>query len=154
LDLKNQEMHHMNKFFIATAFAAAIALPAAGQSTTTATSNGQVQPTASAAKVKVEVNESLASTAKISGDSAFAIARAHADSGEVSSATLKTQDGRLLYVVQVLNKGKRESTIKIDAMTGELLEAEQHGGIKSTLLHHKENKKLLDAKRDSAAKAP
>jgi hypothetical protein len=39
-------------------------------------------------------------------------------------------------------------------MTGELLEAEQHGGIKSTLLHHKENKKLLDAKRDSAAKTP
>src|SRR3954465_16071327 len=72
----------MNKFIIATAFAAAIALPAAGQSTT-ATANGQIPPTTSAAKVKVEVNQSLASTAKISGDSAFAIARAHADSGEV-----------------------------------------------------------------------
>jgi uncharacterized membrane protein YkoI len=142
----------MNKFFIATAFAAAIALPAAGQSTT-ATSNGQVQP-ATAAKVKVEVNESLASTAKVSGDSAFAIARTRADSGEVSSASLKTEDGRLLYVIQLLNKGKRESTVKVDAMTGDVIEAEQHGGLKSTVLHHKENKKLLDAKRDSAAKAP
>jgi uncharacterized membrane protein YkoI len=143
----------MNKFIIATAFAAAIALPAAGQSTT-ATANGQIHPTASAAKVKVEVNQSLAGTAKVSGDSAFAIARAHADSGEVSSARLRTESGRLLYVVQVLNKGKRESTVKVDAMTGEVIEAEQHGGVKSNVLHHKENKKLLDAKRDSAAKNP
>ena len=57
-------------------------------------------------------------------------------------------------MVQVLNKGKRESTIKLDAMTGELLEAEQHGGLKSTMLHHKENKKLNEAKRDSATKTP
>ena len=143
----------MNKFIIATAFAAAIALPAASQSTT-ATSNGQVHPTTSAAKVKVEVNHSLASTAKISGDSAYAIARAHADSGEVSSAKLKTDKGRLLYVVQVLNKSKRESTVKVDAMTGEVIEAEQHGGVKSTMLHHKEIKNLRDAKRDSATKNP
>ena len=143
----------MNRFIIATAFAAAIALPAAGQSTT-ATSNGQVNPISSAAKVKVQVNQSLASTAKVSGDSAYAIARAHADNGEVSSAKLRTEKGRLLYSVQVLNKSKRESTVKVDAMTGEVIEAEQHGGVKSTVLHHKENKKLLDAKRDSAAKNP
>ena len=143
----------MNRFIIATAFAAALALPAAGQSTT-ATSNGQVNPTSSAAKVKVQVNQSLASTAKVSGDSAYAIARAHADNGEVSSAKLRTEKGRLLYSVQVLNKSKRESTVKVDAMTGEVIEAEQHGGVKSTVLHHKENKKLLDAKRDSAAKNP
>lgn len=142
----------MNKFLIATAFAAAIALPAAGQSNASV-SNGQIQP-ATAARVKVEVAPSLASTARISGDSAFAIARARADSGEVSSAALKTQSGRLLYVVQVLNKSKRESTVKVDAMTGEVIEAEQHGGLKSTVLHHKENKKLREAKRDSAARNP
>ena len=143
----------MNKFIIATAFAAAVALPAAGQ-TTTATSNGQIQPVTSAAKVNVKVNASLANSAKISADSAFAIARAHADSGEVSSAVLESSGGRLLYTIQVLNKSKRESTVKVDAMTGEVVEAEQHGGLKSTVLHNKENKKLLDAKRDSAAKNP
>jgi len=142
----------MNKFFIATALMAAIALPAAGQSTT-ATANGQIQP-ATAAKVKVEVAPSLAGSAKVSGDSAFALARAHADSGEVSSAKLRSEGGRLLYEVQVLNKSKRTTTVKVDAMTGEVLDAEQHGGLKSTVLHHKENKKLLDAKRDSAAKTP
>ena len=141
----------MNKFIIATAFAAAIALPAAGQTATAPTHH--VQPHA-AAKVKIDVAPSLASTARITGDSAYAIARANADSGEVSSANLKTENGRLLYVVQVLNKSKRESTVKVDAMTGDVIEAEQHGGLKSTALHHKENKKLLDAKRDSAAKNP
>jgi uncharacterized membrane protein YkoI len=146
-------MHRMNKFIIATALVGAVALPAASQSTTTATSNGQIHPS-SAARVKVEVNESLAAGAKISGDSAFALARSHADNGEVSSAKLKFADGRLLYEVQVLNKSKRESTVKVDAMSGEVLEAEQHGGLKASALHHKENKKLLDAKRDSAAKTP
>ena len=141
----------MNKFIIATTLVAAIALPAAGQ--VTATSNGQVQASA-AARVKVKVAESLASTARVSADSAFALARAHADSGEVSSAELESKDGRLVYEVQVLNRQKGATTVKIDAISGEVLEAEKHGGLKANVLHHKENKKLLDAKRDSVAKKP
>ena len=141
----------MNKFIIATALAATVALPAAGQSTSA--SNGQVVPT-TAARVKINVNQSLASTAKISADSAFALARAHADNGEVSSAELENKGGRLVYEVQVLNKNKGETTVKIDAMSGEVVEAEKHGGLKAPAIHHKENKKLLDAKRDSAAKNP
>lgn len=141
----------MNKFIIATALVAAIALPAAGQVTTT--SEGRVQAS-TAARVDVKVNESLANSVKVSGDSAFALARAHADNGEVSSAELESSGGRLVYEVHVLNKSKRASTVTIDAMTGEVVEATKHGGLKATQLHHKENKKLLDAKRDSAAKNP
>jgi len=141
----------MNKFIIATALAATVALPAAGQSTSA--SNGQVVPT-TAARVKINVNQSLASTAKISADSAFVLARAHADNGEVSSAELENKGGRLVYEVQVLNKNKGATTVKIDAMSGEVVEAEKHGGLKAPAIHHKENKKLLDAKRDSAAKNP
>jgi uncharacterized membrane protein YkoI len=141
-------MHRMNKFFIATALVAAIALPAAGQSAT-----GQVQAN-KAARVDVKVNQSLASSAKISGDSAFALARAHADNGEVSSAELESAGGRLVYEVHVLNKSKRASTVTVDAMTGEVVGATKHGGLKATQMHHKENKKLLDAKRDSAARNP
>jgi uncharacterized membrane protein YkoI len=107
-----------------------------------------------AARVDIKVNQSLASTAKVSADSAFAIARRHADNGEISSAELENCGGRLVYEVHVLNKSKRASTVTIDAMNGEVVEATQHGGLKSTLMHHKENKKLLDAKRDSAAKKP
>jgi uncharacterized membrane protein YkoI len=139
----------MNRFLIATALVAAAALPAAAQSGV----EGQVQAR-TAAKVNVKVNQSLANTAKISGDSAFALARAHADNGEVSSAELESSGGRLVYEVHVLNKSKRASTVTVDAMSGEVVEATQHGGLKSTQMHAKENKKLRDAKRDSVAKNP
>ena len=131
--------------FVAAAVAA-LALPAGAQT--------QIQPTSGAVKVEVTARRSLAGAAKISGDSAFAIARARADSGEVSSAKLENRDGRLVYVVEVLNKSKRETSVVINAMTGRVLEATQHGGIKATAKHAKENKKLLDAKKDSAAKNP
>jgi len=142
----------MNRLFVATALAAAVALPAAAQ--VTATSAGHVLPTSSAARVKVNVSQSLASTVRISADSAFAIARANASNGEVSSAELESKNGRLVYEVHVLNKNKGATTVKVDAVSGELLEAEKHGGLKAPAIHHKENKKLLDAKRDSAAKTP
>jgi uncharacterized membrane protein YkoI len=137
----------MKKFLIAIALIGAAISPAAAQV------EGQVHAH-TAAQVDVKVKHSLASTAKVSGDSAFAIARAHADSGEVSSATLETKDGRLVYVVNVLNKSKRASTVVVDAMSGRTLEAEEHGGLASTVMHAKENKKLKDAKRDSVAKNP
>ena len=134
----------MHKFLFAAAFVAAIAAPAAAQN---------VQPE-KAARVDVKVNQSLASSAKISGDSAFALARAHADNGEVSSAELESSGGRLVYEVHVLNKNKGASTVTVDAMTGEVVDATKHGGLKATKMHHAENKKLLNAKRDSAAKTP
>jgi uncharacterized membrane protein YkoI len=140
----------MTRFLFATAFVTAIAAPASAQS---AAVTGQVQPN-KAARVDVKVNQSLASSAKISGDSAFALARAHANDGEVSSAELENSGGRLVYEVHVLNKSKGASTVTVDAMTGEVVDATKHGGLKATTMHRKENKKLLNAKRDSAAKAP
>jgi uncharacterized membrane protein YkoI len=145
-------MQIMNKFIIATVFAAALALPAAGQSTNI--SYRKLQPTNSAVRVQMKVDRSLARTARVSADQAFAIARANANNGEVASAALETSDGRLIYNVQVLNGRNGESTVKIDALTGELFSAEKHGGLKSTELHHKESKKLQDAQRDSAARNP
>lgn len=142
----------MSPRYTAVLFATAFALPAMAQTTTT-TSTGQVVPSA-AARVKVKVDQSLASTARVSADSAFAIASRAADNGEVSSAELESKGGRLLYEVHVLNKSKRASTVKVDAITGEVVDATKHGGLKATMMHHKENKKLQDAKRDSAAKNP
>jgi uncharacterized membrane protein YkoI len=140
----------MTRFLFTAAFVAAIAAPAAAQSVNAA---GKVQAD-KAARVDVKVNESLANSAKISADSAFALARARADNGEVSSAELESSGGRLVYEVHVLNKNKGASTVTVDAMTGEVVDATKHGGLKATTLHHKENKKLLNAKRDSAAKTP
>ena len=142
----------MNKFIIATALVVAVTLPAAGQ--VTSSSHGRVEPTSSAAKVNVKVSKSRANTVRVSADSAFAIARAHADNGEVSSADLASEDGRLVYEVKVLNKNKGATKVWVDAMTGALIDAEKHGGLKAPAVHHKENKKLQDAKRDSVAKNP
>jgi uncharacterized membrane protein YkoI len=138
----------MTRVLLAAAFAAAIATPAVAQSTTL---TGDAQPH-KAARVDVEVNEGHASGVRISGDSAFPLARAHADSGEVRSAELEMKDGRLVYEVHVLNKHKRASTVWVDANTAEVLEATEHSGLTARVMHHKEHKKLLNAKRDSAAK--
>lgn len=130
-----------------TAFAA---LPLAAQGTTT----DATPHSSTAAHVDIKVNTSLANSVKVSGDSAMAIARRNADWGEVSSAELEMQDKRLVYEVKVLNKSKRATEVVIDAMTGEIVKNKQYGGLKATAVHHKENKKLLNAKRDSTAKNP
>lgn len=141
----------MKARYAALILASAFALPAAAQNTTT--SNGQVVPT-TAAPMKIKVAQSLASTARISADSAYAIARRKADNGQVSSGELVSTDGRLLYNVHVLNGANGASTVKIDAMTGEVFDAQRHGGLKASAKHHKESKKLEAAKRDSAATRP
>src|SRR4051812_15617135 len=67
-----------------------------------------------------KVAESVAQSAKISRDSAFALASARANGGEVSSAELEMQNGHLTYEVKVLNKNKKSSEVVVDAMTGEV----------------------------------
>ena len=141
----------MTRYVLAAAIAAALAMPVGAQSGTATT--GQTKAS-SAARVKMKVDQSLASTVKVSADSAYTIARANANNGEVSSAELETKGGRLIYNVKVLNKSKRASTVHVDAMSGEVVKAKEYGGLKATAEHHKENKKLLDAKRDSTVKNP
>ena len=103
-----------------------------------------------AARVNVKVAQSLASTVKISADSAFAIARMQPDVGEISSADLEMASGKLVYQVKTLLKNKGASEVVVDAMTGEVLKDKKYGGLKAVVEHHDENLKLLDAKRDSA----
>jgi hypothetical protein len=123
-------------------------------STMTPPPEGKVTPS-EAAKVTIKVDASLANTVKISADSAFAIARTSPDSGEVSSADLEMNSGRLVYQVKMLHKNKGASEVVVDAMTGEILKDKKYGGVKAILEHDQENQKLLDAKRDSsAAKKP
>jgi uncharacterized membrane protein YkoI len=141
----------MKTHLVVLAFGAFAALPLAAQSTTAAVATPH---STTAAHVDIKVSKSLAHSVKVSGDSAMAIARANADWGEVSSAELKMMDKRLVYDVKVLNKSKRATDVAVDAMSGEIIKNKQYGGLKATVVHKDENKKLLNAKRDSAAKAP
>lgn len=96
-----------------------------------------------------KVAPSLAATAKISREEAFNLASENAKGGEVSSADLETKDGRLVYEVKVLNKDRKSSEVVVDAMTGEVVKAQQYGGVKGRLIHHKENNKLKNAATDT-----
>ena len=113
---------------------------------------GQVQPTSGVVKVQVKVAPSLANTAKISADSAFALARASNTAGEISSAELEMTDRRLVYQVKMV-KGAGASTVYVDAMTGEVVKDKKFGGLKAAAENQEESQKLYEAKRDSNAAA-
>ena len=97
----------------------------------------------------VKVAPSVAETAKISRDQAFNLVSENAKEGEVSSADLEMKDGHLVYEVKVLNKDRKSSEVVVDAMSGEVLKAQQYGGLKGRLIHHKENNKLRHAATDT-----
>ncbi len=130
------------------ALAVVIAAPAAAQSTTIATNTG------TAIKVDNKVSASLAASVKVSADSALALALAAVPDGEISSGKLEMEDGRLVYSFKALQKNKGATQVRFDAMTGELVKDRKLGGIKAMIEHQNENRKLLDAKRDSAKKNP
>jgi uncharacterized membrane protein YkoI len=106
---------------------------------------GQIQPTSGTIKVDVKVAESLANTVKISADSAFALAKASPDAGEISSAELEMTDNRLVYQVKMV-KGAGASTVYVDAMTGEVVKDKKFGGLKAAAENQEESQKLLEAK--------
>jgi hypothetical protein len=125
----------------------------AGESNPAAVSEGKVQPTSGSVKVQIKVDPSLANTAKISADSAFALARASNTAGEISSAELEMTDRRLVYQVKMV-KGAGASTVYVDAMTGEVVKDKKFGGVKAAAENQEEAKKLYDAKKDDSKKAP
>ena len=139
----------MKSRLMTLALAAVLAAPAGAQSMA-----GMAHQSPKAVQANNKVSESLAASVKVSADSAQAIARAKAEWGEVSSVDLELKGKRLVYEVKVLNKSKRATEVTIDTMTGEVVKLKRYGGLKATVVHHKENKKLLDAKRDSAKKTP
>jgi uncharacterized membrane protein YkoI len=135
----------------AAAPAAPMAAPAPADSAKPA--EGQVAPHA-AAKVDVKVAESLASTVKVSGDSAFALARASVPGTDVSSADLEMEDGRLVYEIKLVGDNQSAYEVEVDAMTGEVTKDKRYGGAKALIEHANESKKLEEAKSDSVTKKP
>jgi hypothetical protein len=134
----------------ATGVTAAPSTEASSTTSVSAAPAGQVQPTSGVVKVDVKVAPSLANTAKISADSAFALARASTTAGEISSAELEMTNKRLVYQVKMV-KGAGASTVYVDAMTGEVVKDKKFGGLKAAVENQEEAQKLYNAKKDSAA---
>jgi len=115
---------------------------------------GQVQPTSGAIKVDVKVAPTLANTVKISADSAFALARASNDAGQISSAELEMKERALVYNIKMV-KGAGASVVHVDAMTGEVVKDKKYGGLKASGENDSQLRKLNEAKKDSVeAKKP
>src|SRR5437868_14314664 len=96
-----------------------------------AQSGAGMASTNKAAKIQLKVDSGLAATAaKISADSAYALAKGSTNGREVSSAELRMANGKMVYEVKVLNDKKKSSIAYIDAMNGAVLDAQTYGGLK------------------------
>ena len=121
----------------------------AGATNPAAAAEGKVQPTSGAIKVDVRVAPTLANTVKISADSAFALARASNDAGQISSAELEMKENALVYNIKMV-KGAGASVVHVDAMTGEVVKDKKYGGLKASAENDTQLRKLNEAKKDSA----
>lgn len=126
----------------------------AGATNPAAATEGKYQPTSGIIKVDVKVAPTLANTVKISADSAFALARASNDAGQISSAELEMKENALVYNIKMV-KGAGASVVHVDAMTGEVVKDKKYGGLKATGENDTQLRKLNEAKKDSVeAKKP
>ena len=129
----------------------------ATDSTHTMKRAGTADSTSKRVNLKVKVDANVASSAKISADSAQAIALAQVqEGGKVNSGELHMEDGKLVYDIRVVPNGKKTARlVRVDAMTGDIAKDKQYGGLKGTAKKHAEHEKEEKARKtppDSARK--
>lgn len=123
----------------------------ATDSTHTMKRAGTADSTGKRVNLKVKVDANVASSAKVSADSAQAIALAQVpEGGKVNSGEMQMEDGKLVYDVRVVPNGKKTSRlVRVDAMSGEIVKDKQYGGVKGVVKKHSEHEK-----EEKAQKAP
>lgn len=116
---------------------------AATDSTHTMKRAGTPDSTSKRVNLKVKVDANVASSAKVSADSAQGIALAQVqEGGKVNSGELHMEDGKLVYDIRVVPNGKKTSRlVRVDAMTGEIVKDKQYGGLKGAVKKHAEHEK-------------
>jgi len=118
---------------------------------------GTPDSTSKRVNLKVKVDANVASSAKVSADSAQAIALAQIpEGGKVNSGELHMEDGKLVYDVNVVPNGKKTvRMVRVDAMTGDIVKDKQYGGVKGVAKKHAQHEKEEKARKsppDSAKK--
>ena len=123
----------------------------ATDSTHTMKRAGTPDSTSKRVNLKVKVDANVASSAKISADSAQAIALAQVqEGGKVNSGELHMEDGKLVYDIRVVPNGKKTARlVRVDAMTGDVVKDKQYGGVKGVVKKHAEHEK-----EEKSQKAP
>jgi len=112
---------------------------------------GTPDSTTKRVNLKVKVDANVASSAKVSADSAQAIALAQVtEGGKVNSGELHMEDGKLVYDIRVVPNGKKTARlVRVDAMTGDIVKDKQYGGVKGVAKKHAEHEK-----EEKSRKAP
>lgn len=153
----------MNRIVVlaVAALLAGVATTAQAQSATDSTHtmkrSGTPDSTTKRVNLKVKVDANVANSAKVSADSAQAIALAQVqEGGKVNSGELHMEDGKLVYDIRVVPNGKKTSRlVRVDAMTGDIVKDKQYGGVKGVVKKHAEHEKEEKSQKaapDSARK--
>jgi uncharacterized membrane protein YkoI len=144
------------KRFVILSLAGLLAAGTAGAQTATDSTHtmkraGTPDSSSKRVNLKVKVDANVASSAKVSADSAQAIALAQVtEGGKVNSGELHMEDGKLVYDVNVVPNGKKTARlVRVDAMTGEIVKDKQFGGVKGVVKKHAQHEK-----EEKAQKAP
>jgi uncharacterized membrane protein YkoI len=121
----------------------------ATDSTHTMKRAGTPDSTSKRVNLKVKVDANVASSAKVSADSAQAIALAQVEEGgKVNSGELHMEDGKLVYDIRVVPNGKKTARlVRVDAMTGDIVKDKQYGGVKGVVKKHAEHEKEEKAQK-------
>jgi uncharacterized membrane protein YkoI len=145
-------MKHYVVLSLVALFAAGTAqAQAATDSTHTMKRSGSPDSASKRVNLKVKVDPNVASSAKISADSAQGIALAQVtEGGKVNSGEMQMEDGKLVYDIHVVPNGKKTARlVRIDAMTGDIVKDKQFGGVKGMVKKHAEHEK-----EEKSQKAP
>ena len=146
----------MRKFIVVSSAAliAVIAGTASAQSDSMRTMKraGTPDSTSKRVELKVKVDANVAAAAKVSADSAQAVALAQVpEGGKVNSGELHMEDGKLVYDINVVPNGKKTvRMVRVDAMTGGVVKDTQYGGVKGVAKKHAQHEKEEKAQKSPA----
>jgi uncharacterized membrane protein YkoI len=143
--------HYVVLSLVALLAAGTAQAQAATDSTHTMKRAGTADSASKRVNLKVKVDANVASAAKISADSAQAIALAQVtEGGKVNSGELHMEEGKLVYDIRVVPNGKKTARlVRVDAMTGDIVKDKQFGGVKGVMKKHAEHEK-----EEKSQKAP
>ena len=102
-----------------------------------------------AAHLNVEGSKKLLGQAKISPDSAAAIAAAKVPGTSASSAKIERKGSTLVYTVSLLKPGTKDvDRVWVDATTGTVMRTKHYGGVSGRVRHAHQAHEAKETKKE------
>lgn len=111
--------------------------------------HASAQQAAAHAGLNVEGNKKLLSEAKLTPDSAAAIAVAKVPGTSASSAKIGRKGKSLVYTVSLLKAGSKDvDRVWVDATTGSVMRTKHYGGVSGRMRHAHQAHEAKEAKKE------